>query len=190
MRDNMLLRRRGWGLLTVGMLLVSTGGCMAGAANAPALTPVPGAIAYEATPMDSVVVVESDTIPAGYAPLLMSRPLRLTAAQHAALLSDFRATAALNGGTAIYVARGGLRGGARRYTIARDPVAGARLSGYLRRMLGNTVASPSPARTPPAAPPATGGSGGSVNVRGYTRKDGTYVRPHTRRAPRSSGRRP
>lgn len=27
-------------------------------------------------------------------------------------------------------------------------------------------------------------SGGTVNVRGYTRKDGTYVRPHTRSAPR------
>jgi hypothetical protein len=28
------------------------------------------------------------------------------------------------------------------------------------------------------------GSGGRVQVRGYTRKDGTYVAPHTRRAPR------
>jgi CRISPR/Cas system-associated endonuclease/helicase Cas3 len=27
-------------------------------------------------------------------------------------------------------------------------------------------------------------SGGSVSVKGYTRKDGTYVRPHTRSAPR------
>lgn len=27
-------------------------------------------------------------------------------------------------------------------------------------------------------------SGGSVQVKGYTRKDGTYVRPHTRSAPR------
>lgn len=31
-------------------------------------------------------------------------------------------------------------------------------------------------------------SGGTVNVKGYYRKDGTYVRPHTRRSP-SSGRR-
>lgn len=29
-------------------------------------------------------------------------------------------------------------------------------------------------------------SGGTVSVRGYTRKDGTYVRPHTRSAPSSS----
>jgi hypothetical protein len=28
-------------------------------------------------------------------------------------------------------------------------------------------------------------SGGSVYVRGYTRKDGTYVQPHTRSSPRS-----
>lgn len=27
-------------------------------------------------------------------------------------------------------------------------------------------------------------SGGTVHVKGYTRKDGTYVRPHTRSAPR------
>ena len=27
-------------------------------------------------------------------------------------------------------------------------------------------------------------SGGSIHVKGYTRKDGTYVRPHTRSAPR------
>lgn len=32
-------------------------------------------------------------------------------------------------------------------------------------------------------PPSTGGSG-TVHVRGYYRRDGTYVRPHTRRAPR------
>jgi hypothetical protein len=31
----------------------------------------------------------------------------------------------------------------------------------------------------------TSGSGGSVHVKGYTRKDGTYVRPHTRKSPRS-----
>jgi hypothetical protein len=40
------------------------------------------------------------------------------------------------------------------------------------------------------ARPAPSGSsgGGTVYVRGYTRKDGTYVRPHTRSAP-GSGRR-
>lgn len=36
----------------------------------------------------------------------------------------------------------------------------------------------------PAGTASTGSSGGTVHVKGYTRKDGTYVRPHTRRAPR------
>jgi len=31
---------------------------------------------------------------------------------------------------------------------------------------------------------SSGGGGGSVYVRGYTRRDGTYVAPHTRRRPR------
>ncbi|OAV64719.1 hypothetical protein Barb6_03132 [Bacteroidales bacterium Barb6] len=31
------------------------------------------------------------------------------------------------------------------------------------------------------------GSGGTVHVKGYHRKDGTYVRPYTRSAPRSGG---
>ncbi len=30
-------------------------------------------------------------------------------------------------------------------------------------------------------------SGGQVQVKGYTRKDGTYVKPHTRSAPRKKG---
>jgi hypothetical protein len=64
-----------------------------------------------------------------------------------------------------------------------------------------TVATASPSTPAPAtttwsredlsfARPAYSGSsshrssGGSVYVRGYTRKDGTYVQPHTRRAPR------
>ncbi|MDO5665356.1 MAG: hypothetical protein Q4G63_08885 [Bacteroidia bacterium] len=35
---------------------------------------------------------------------------------------------------------------------------------------------------------STGASvGGSVNVKGYYRKDGTYVRPHTRSSPKSRG---
>jgi len=31
---------------------------------------------------------------------------------------------------------------------------------------------------------STRSSGGTVHVKGYTRKDGTYVRPHTRSAPK------
>jgi len=36
---------------------------------------------------------------------------------------------------------------------------------------------------------ATGNSGGSVPVKGYYRKNGTYVRPHTRSSPGSSSSR-
>lgn len=36
----------------------------------------------------------------------------------------------------------------------------------------------------PAVAPTPSSSGGTVQVKGYYRKDGTYVRPHTRRAPR------
>ena len=38
-------------------------------------------------------------------------------------------------------------------------------------------------RTKATASPSTY-SGGTVHVKGYTRKDGTYVKPHTRSAPR------
>lgn len=36
-------------------------------------------------------------------------------------------------------------------------------------------------------PAASSSSGGSVYVKGYYRKDGTYVRPHTRSAPKRKG---
>lgn len=35
--------------------------------------------------------------------------------------------------------------------------------------------------------PASGGAGKTVHVKGYTRKDGAYVSPHSRSAPRSGG---
>lgn len=47
-----------------------------------------------------------------------------------------------------------------------------------------------PAYSPPepvqsyTSPPVSSGGGKTVHVRGYTRKDGTYVAPHTRSAPR------
>lgn len=46
-----------------------------------------------------------------------------------------------------------------------------------------SVAAPQPM---PASPSyqGSGGGGGSVQVRGYHRRDGTYVRPHSRSRPR------
>jgi hypothetical protein len=58
--------------------------------------------------------------------------------------------------------------------------------------LSVTAASP-PSTESPASSGASGCTGSCpVHVRGYTRRDGTYVRPHTRSAPgtRSGGRRP
>jgi hypothetical protein len=40
--------------------------------------------------------------------------------------------------------------------------------------------------TPRSSPPIVDYSPGTVNVRGYTRRDGTYVAPHVRTAPNSS----
>lgn len=45
----------------------------------------------------------------------------------------------------------------------------------------NAMQSPRTSHITPAYTPSTGGT---VRVRGYTRKDGTYVRPHTRRSRR------
>lgn len=57
----------------------------------------------------------------------------------------------------------------------------AERAGY--RPAKNCKDSPAEVGGAPAAQPSTS-SGGTVNVKGYYRKDGTYVQPHTRRAPR------
>jgi hypothetical protein len=50
-------------------------------------------------------------------------------------------------------------------------------------MTGGCASSGSPGST--AAPAALGPTtGGPVHVKGYFKKDGTYVKPHTRRSPR------
>lgn len=50
---------------------------------------------------------------------------------------------------------------------------------------GGMVDKPSPSYSLPSPPSSDSYSGGgTVHVRGYYRKDGTYVRPHTRRSPR------
>ncbi len=61
-------------------------------------------------------------------------------------------------------------------TLRRIEAAAAAHVGEVR-VVGST--SPNPPSTSDSSPP----SGGPVHVRGYTRKDGTYVAPHTRSAP-------
>jgi hypothetical protein len=46
----------------------------------------------------------------------------------------------------------------------------------------NSSSSASPKSS--VSPKKSSSSSGSVNVKGYTRKDGTYVKPHTRKAPK------
>ena len=61
--------------------------------------------------------------------------------------------------------------------ICRPPVLGEG---------NNSVATDEPASSPtgtPASPAPSTSTGGEVHVKGYYRKDGTYVRPHTRSAP-------
>ena len=52
--------------------------------------------------------------------------------------------------------------------------------------VGNLKVKPSPALiTTPSS--SSSSSGGTVHVKGYYRKNGTYVRPHTRSAPKRKG---
>ena len=65
--------------------------------------------------------------------------------------------------------------------VTFPPVARAESTGKAAE-----VASRSPGMTSrkPSVKKKPSPSGGKVHVRGYTRRDGTYVAPHTRRAPR------
>lgn len=65
------------------------------------------------------------------------------------------------------------------YTYSAVPI-----SNYRYGRLLNAYPSYSPSATSKATTKSTASSGGTVQVKGYTRKDGTYVRPHTRSAPK------
>ncbi|QPH37906.1 hypothetical protein [Pedobacter endophyticus] len=62
--------------------------------------------------------------------------------------------------------------------------SGVPTSDYRYGRLLKTYPSYTPSAEPRSTTKSTGSSGGTVHVKGYTRKDGTYVRPHTRSAPR------
>lgn len=72
-------------------------------------------------------------------------------------------------------------------TASRTYITGERGGCYYINSNGNRtyvdreLCGSQPETSEPASVPS---SGGSVTVRGYYRKDGTYVRPHTRSAPR------
>ncbi len=58
-----------------------------------------------------------------------------------------------------------------------------------RKTYTNTaaVAAPASSQSNYSAPARSTSTGGQVQVKGYYRKDGTYVRPHTRSAPKKKG---
>jgi hypothetical protein len=92
-----------------------------------------------------------------------------------------------------YAAQAGQRG-ANHVSVHR--VNGRRIvrAYYLRippPVLAKTPADSAEARRGSGGSSASPGTGGPVHVRGYHRRDGTYVRPHTRSRPgsRSGGRR-
>ena len=64
------------------------------------------------------------------------------------------------------------------YTYSGVPISDYR---YGRLLKTYPIYTPSPPRS---TTKSTGSAGGTVHVKGFTRKDGTYVKPHTRSAPR------
>lgn len=158
----------------------------------------PGA-AYLPLPLESVRAERMDAVPANLVRLARVEMPQPLGEPDTAVVSRIRSRAAWQGGT--LVAWRILRPGLVEYTIARDPVLAAALDRVMAAQRDS--AAQGLGRYGSGGAPASGGgstagsgsaSGGcvgscSVHVRGYTRKDGTYVRPHTRSAPRSGGRR-
>lgn len=157
------------------------------------------AATYSPLPLESIRAERMDAVPAHLVRLARVEMPQPLGEPDSAVVNRIRSRAAWQGGT--LVAWRILRPGLVEYTIARDPV----LAAALDRMMAaqRDSAAQGLGRYGSGGTPAGGGGstavGGSssggcvgscgVHVRGYTRKDGTYVRPHTRSAPRSGGRR-
>lgn len=164
-------------------------------ANAAAMTMdlAPGR-SFPAVPTDSVVIVAKWQISADHVPVLeMQRPEKLSDVEFIPRLMDFRVQSARRGANAIYSLlnpHGRVVG----YVAVVDPgLALRRLARADSIAKAKFEADAAAARAAAGASGSGGGCTGdcSVHVRGYYRKDGTYVRPHTRSRPGSgsSGRR-
>lgn len=122
----------------------------------------------------------ADQIPFAFKEIAIFTPRRLRAFNESAL-EPYLVQSALRGGNALFID-----------TTGKRPLI---VAAYVDTTSRTALARPAVARSGGAAV-GTGDSGGcrsacTVHVRGYTRKDGTYVRPHTRSAPGSGrGRRP
>jgi uncharacterized membrane protein YgcG len=152
--------------------------------------------AYSPLAPESVRAERMDVLPANLVRLARVEMRQPGGEPDSALVNRIRSRAARRGGT--LVAWRILRPGVVEYTLARDPVLAAALD---RRMAAQRDSAARGLGTDGSGGPHGGSSAGggvsgggcsgscSVHVRGYTRKDGTYVRPHTRSAPRRGGRR-
>lgn len=136
-------------------------------AEAPADT-VPG---YAAVPEDSVEVHDiADSVPeAAVSVARFTVPEWMLSNTDEQVIASYRPRAARLGATWITLDRSG---GRRRVVAYYVP-----LTARIRHAVRNAGARPAAASTP-----SSSGSG-SVHVRGYYRRDGTYVRPHTRSRP-------
>jgi hypothetical protein len=150
---------------------------------------------YSPLPVESVRAERMEAVPANLVRLARGELRQPRGEPDSAVVNRIRSRAAWQGGT--LVAWRVLRPGLVEYTIARDPVLAAALDRRMAARRDSTARDLGSGRTPAVGgSTAEGGSSSSgcsgscsVHVRGYTRRDGTYVRPHRRSAPRGGGRR-
>lgn len=131
--------------------------------------------AYPALPEDSVKVHDiSEPLPDS-AVIVTAFPVPESMLGHTdeQVIASYRPQAARRGATWIVLDP---RGGQRRVVAYHVPL-GVRIRHAARE-----------SRPRPAVTSTPSSSGGSVHVRGYRRRDGTYVRPHTRSRPGSGSR--
>lgn len=197
-------------------LAVSLLAAVAAACAVPSAAPgprpsLPEIVIQRTQPGVDYTPIELDLVQAMYATAPLAHAVQVGRAEIATregatpdsiLMKEVRTRAARQGGTMVTWRR--VTPYTLEFIVFRDPVI-ARLSdqrlaarqdsaarGLGRFANGASVPAASGASTSSSS--GGGSSGGctgscSVHVRGYTRKDGTYVRPHTRSAPGRGGRR-
>lgn len=147
--------------------------------NACALTqPAPPPTGLNAVPADSVVMLLPGTLPSDNAATVevFAPSQRLDELSDTDLLKHYAPRAGQRGANHVSLLRVNGRRMVRAYYLRiPNPVAAVPADS----------ARPQPRSGGSSASPSTGGS---VHVRGYYRKDGTYVRPHTRSRPGSRRR--
>ena len=150
------------------------------AAFGPAPVDLSAGETYAATEPDRILLFSAADAPKAYTAIAKVRVASGDAARTS--LYNFRFYAAKRGATGIAMIPTA-EGGIEYVAFFHQPAPGTLVD-----------ATPENVSAPKSTRASSGGCVGSctVNVRGYTRKDGTYVRPHTRNRPgtkSSSGRR-